>query len=134
MSTTSGQEVINVHTGTLPRNFGGQLKDDKVRPVAKVQAQSVKRTQPSMASSSTALKETSFNIIGHQAPQPLYVNFGNLNNHVHHHHHFYGPDVQNADASGSLKRNSGINLVNTRAEIHHHLTPSNKSDKVSLLE
>lgn len=126
---------INVLNGTLPRNFGGLLKEDKVRPVAKVQAQVVMRSQQHQQpmSSSLALKETPLNIVTYQSHQPLYVNFGQLNNHVHHHHHFYGAADVNADPNGSLKRNNNaINLVNTRAEVHHH-QPSHPQTPVSSL-
>lgn len=115
--------------GTLPRNFGGLIKEDKVRPVAKVQAQVVMRQAPS-----PPLKDAPAYVIAaaqqqqQVAPQPVYVNFGHLSNHVHH-HHFYGGDVntntialtalQSNVGSSSSSSNSAI-VVNTQAEVHHH--------------
>lgn len=115
--------------GTLPRNFGGLIKEDKVRPVAKVQAQVVMRQVPS-----PPLKDAPAYVMAQQqqqqqvAAQPVYVNFGHLSNHVHH-HHFYGGDVNtNTIALTALQQTSNNNpssnnsaiVVNTQAEVHHH--------------
>lgn len=110
--------------GTLPRNFGGLIKEDKVRPVAKVQAQVVMRQVPS-----PPLKDTPAYVMAqqqqqqNQVAQPVYVNFGHLSNHVH--HHYYGGDVNtNTIALNALQMNSGSSssaiVVNTQAEVHHH--------------
>lgn len=120
--------------GTLPRNFGGLIKEDKVRPVAKVQAQVVMRQQ--QQAPSPPLKDTPAYVLAQQqhvqVQQPVYVNFGHLNNHVHH-HHFYGGDVsqQNTIALTALQQqqtimtnnpsnNNSAIMVNTQAEVHHH--------------
>lgn len=113
--------------GTLPRNFGGLIKEDKVRPVAKVQAQVVMRQVPS-----PPLKDTPAYVMAQQqqqqqVAQPVYVNFGQLSSHVH--HHYYGGDVNtNTIALSALQMGNGAGVssnssaivVNTQAEVHHH--------------
>lgn len=126
----SGSAMLGSSTssggGTLPRNFGGLIKEDKVRPVAKVQAQVVMRSVPS-----PPLKDTPAYVMAQQqVAQPVYVNFGHLSNHVHH-HHFYGGDVNtNTIALTALQQQQQTNIisssvnsaivVNTQAEVHHH--------------
>ena len=117
--------------GTLPRNFGGLMKEEKVRPVAKVQAQVVMRNAGPVQVPSPPLKDPTGYVMAQQqqqqiANQPVYVNFGHLSNHVHH-HHFYGGDVNtNTIALTALQQqqpvtNSSAIVVNTQAEVHHHV-------------
>lgn len=122
-SNGGGAMEMSIFNGSLPRNFGG--KEEKVRPVAKVQAQVMKRATTTQQSSPSPVLKAPPLINHHQQPQ--YVNFGHLNNS---HNVYYGPDINASynGGGGSLTRNMNHgggntiinNLVNTRAEIHHH--------------